>query len=154
VRCFDRRRHLDRETPKVPVFIGDERDQGSLVAIKILDPGPIPHAQIERFDDPDIETALKHEGCDPARATYRLVEMSLDELYDTRWFPGNRPWDTHVVDALTCGASLPPVIVIAGREGGYGLIDGLNRTYAHWVLRRPRIRAYELLNRERGAGKG
>jgi len=133
-----------------PVSVGDERDDGSLMAVKILDPGPIPHAEIERFDDPDIEAALKHEGCNPDRVTYRLVEIALDELYDTRWFPGPRPWDTSMVDALTGGASLPPVIVIAGREGGYGLIDGLNRTYAHWVLRRSTIRAYELLNVERG----
>lgn len=30
-----------------------------------------------------------------------------------------------------------------GRE--FGLIDGLNRTYAHWLLSRPTIRAFELL---------
>ena len=50
------------------------------MTINVLDPGPIRHAEIERYEDPDIETALKQQGVDPGNATYRLLEATLDEL--------------------------------------------------------------------------
>jgi hypothetical protein len=52
-----------------------------------------------------------------------------------------------MVGALQAGEQVPPVVIMATEKGpGFGLIDGLNRTYAHWLLRRPTIRAYELLS--------
>jgi hypothetical protein len=56
-----------------------------------------------------------------------------------------------MIDALDAGKSLPPVVVMAApRSGGrMGLLDGLNRTHAHWALGRKTIRAYELLGYER-----
>jgi hypothetical protein len=115
------------------------------VTSRVVDPGPIPHAEIERYDDPDVETGLEQAGLDPDAATYRLVEIALEDVEDTKWFPGPVPWGDEMVNALRLGAIFPPIVVVAKGEG-YGLIDGLNRTYAHWVLRRPVIRAYELLH--------
>jgi hypothetical protein len=62
------------------------------MAVTVVNPGPILHAQIQRYDDPDIETGLQQVGVDPDTATYRLVDVSLDELQDTRWFPGPHGW--------------------------------------------------------------
>lgn len=117
------------------------------MAVTVIDAGPIPHAEIWRYDDPDVETGLEQvAGVDPETATYRLIDVSLEELEDTRWFPGNEGWGSRAVDSLKAGELVPPVVVMAlDRARGFALIDGLNRTHAHWVLRRPTIRAYELL---------
>ena len=116
------------------------------VAITVLNPGPIPHAEIERYADPDVETALEQQGVDPKTATYRLIEVTLDELEDVHWFPGPNPWGRAMIDALTACETFPPVVVMRTDRGrGLGLVDGLNRTHAHWALARPTIRAYELL---------
>lgn len=111
-----------------------------------MDPGPTPLSAIERFDNPDVETALRNEGLDPAIATFRLVDVSLADLQDVRWFPGPVRWGSFMVDALRAGASLPPIVIVANGEtnGPFGILDGLNRTHAHWVLGRQSIRAYEL----------
>jgi hypothetical protein len=115
--------------------------------LTVVDPGPIPLSAIERFDDPDVETALENGGLDPAIATFRLVEVALAYLQDVRWFPGPLPWGTFMVDALRAGASLPPIVIVANGETkrSFGILDGLNRTHAHWVLSRQSIRAYELM---------
>ena len=43
-----------------------------------------------------------------------------------------------MVSASQAGKQVPPVAVMASdRGGGFALVDGLNRTYAHWLLRRP-----------------
>jgi hypothetical protein len=117
----------------------------------VLDPGPIALSAIERFDDPDLDGALRQEGVDPANAAFRLLEIPLIALYDVDWFPGTTKWGTWMIDALDAGKSFPPVVVMAApRSGGrMGLLDGLNRTHAHWVLGRKNIRAYELLGHER-----
>jgi hypothetical protein len=52
------------------------------MAVTVIDPGPILHAQIQRYDDPDIETGLQQVGVDPDTATYRLIDVSLDEQLD------------------------------------------------------------------------
>lgn len=118
-----------------------------LDAMRVIDNGPIPHAEIERYDDADIETGLEHSGCDAEHAQYRLVELEVGEIEDSSSFP--HEWEpTHMVEALSRGENLPPIVVIESDRGrGFGLIDGLNRTYAHWLTRRPTIRAYELLVR-------
>ena len=51
-----------------------------------------------------------------------------------------------MVEELRRGERLPPIVVLKTVRGkGFGLIDGLNRTYAHWALGLPTIRAYELI---------
>lgn len=116
------------------------------MAVVVLDQGPIPHARIERFDDPGIETGLEQSGYLAGTATYRLIEIDLADLEDTRWLPGPRPWGTYFVDALRRGETLPPVVVVQTNRGhGFGLIDGLCRTQAYWAIGRRTIRAYELL---------
>ena len=111
----------------------------------VLDAGPIPHSELVRFDDPDIETGLENCGRSADGAVYRMIEISIEDLEDTHSFPFKwRP--TTIIDALNRGETLPPIVVVQTDRGhGYGLIDGLNRTYAHWLTNRPTIRAYELL---------
>ncbi len=112
----------------------------------VIDEGPITLAQIERYDDPDIETQLERQGYVPDTTTYRLIELDTADFEDTGWFPGPRRWGAGMVEALMRGDSLPPVVVAKTDRGrGYGLIDGLNRLYAHWAAGRPTIRAYELI---------
>lgn len=115
--------------------------------LTVVDPGPIPLSAIQRFDDPDVETALRDDGLDPALATFRLVEVPLADLQDVRWFPGPIGWGTFMLDALRAGTSLPPIVIVANGKtnGPFGILDGLNRTHAHWVLSRHSIRAYELM---------
>jgi hypothetical protein len=59
-----------------------------------LDPGPIALSSIERFDDPDIEGQLEHDGADPATAQFRLVAVGLADPEDVSWFPGPKAWGT------------------------------------------------------------
>jgi hypothetical protein len=116
------------------------------VARVVIDEGPIPLAEIERYDDPDIETQLEREGYIPETTTYRLIELDTADFEDSRWFPGPRQWGAQMVEALARGDSLPPVVVVETDRGrGYGLIDGLNRLHAYWAVGRSTIRAYELI---------
>jgi hypothetical protein len=95
-----------------------------------------------------METGLEQSGYSAETATYRLIEVDLADLEDTLWFPGSRPWGTGMVEALRRGERLPPVVVVkTPRAKGFGLIDGLNRTYAHWVAGLHTIRAYEVIAR-------
>jgi hypothetical protein len=113
----------------------------------VLDPGPIPLASIERFDDPDVDTALDHDGIDPISAAFRLVEVAITDLQDIQWLR-RRPKEhaTYMLDSLRSGASLPPIVIVStARDGVFGLLDGVNRAHAHWLLDRPTIRAYELI---------
>jgi hypothetical protein len=57
------------------------------VSLAVLDAGPIPHEQLERFDDPDIETGLEESGNRSEDATYRLIEIDVADLEDTHNFP-------------------------------------------------------------------
>ena len=56
-----------------------------------------------------------------------------------------------MVETLRAGRTVPPVAIVATTrpDGRYGLLDGLNRTHAHWFLARSTIRAYELLDHTR-----
>jgi hypothetical protein len=115
------------------------------VATVVLDSGPIPHEALIRFDDRDIETGLEQAGHSHQGARYRLLQLDLSELEDMRWIPGHAErFGTSMAEALGRGEELPPVVVVR-RDRGYGLIDGLNRTHAHWATGNDAIRAYELL---------
>jgi len=87
----------------------------------------------------------------PSEATFRPVEIDLDDLEDVSRLPGPKPWGKRFVKALRAGATLPPVVIVATSwaDKKYGLLDGLNRTQAHWALGRPTVRAYELLGYRR-----
>jgi hypothetical protein len=115
----------------------------------VLDPGPIPHDALIRFDDPDVETGLEQSGHSHEGAQYRLLQLDLSELEDMRWIPGDAArFGTSMSETLARGEELPPVVVVRTDRGrGFGLIDGLNRTHAHWAAGRESIRAYELLLR-------
>lgn len=88
-----------------------------------------------------------HDGVDSA--VYRLIDLDIYEIRDAEGFP--YPWKpTYQLERLRLGKPTPPVVVVqsdAADSRPYNLIDGFNRTYAYWVLGRPRIRAYELLVR-------
>lgn len=109
----------------------------------MLDPGPIPYALIDLYGDPDLELALREEGLDPQATTYRLIEIPLSAITDTASMPGRRMGTAHV-DALRSGQEFPPVVVLRN-QGGWSLLDGVNRTPAHWVVETASIRAYDLL---------
>jgi hypothetical protein len=113
--------------------------------VVVLEPGPIRHAHLHRFDDPDIETGLEHGGHSAEDATYRLIEINVSDLEDAQNFPFD--WQpTHTIERLRAGEVLPPIVVVQTNRGrGLGIIDGLNRAYAHWLEGHRRIRAYELL---------
>jgi len=110
---------------------------------RVLDPGPIPYARIDLYGDPDLEHALREEGLDPQVTTYRLIEIPLSAITDTASMPWPRMC-TAYVDALRSGQEFPPVVVFRNQRG-WSLLDGVNRTHAHWVLGTARIRAYDLL---------
>lgn len=109
----------------------------------VIDPGPIKYQDIELYQDHDLEQALEQNGLDPANTTYRLIEIPLSAIADTKTMPWNH-MGTGMIDALRAGAEFPPVVVLA-TQSGWTLLDGVNRTYAHWTLGCPTIRAYELL---------
>lgn len=54
------------------------------MAIVVLDAGPIPHEELSRFDDPDIETGLEQSSHSSEGARYRLLQIDLSELEDMR----------------------------------------------------------------------
>ena len=112
----------------------------------ILDDGPIPLASIERFDDPDVDAALDHEGIERDSVSFRLVEIALADLQDLDWLR-RRPEGqaAYITESLRRGEALPPIVVAARRNRAFALLDGLNRAHAHWLLRRPTIVAYELI---------
>jgi hypothetical protein len=117
------------------------------MSLVVLDEGPIPLASIERFDDPEVDTALDHEGIERDSATFRLVEIAVADLQDVDWLR-RRPEGqaAYITESLRRGETLPPIVIVpTRREGVFGLLDGLNRAHAHWLLGRPTIRAYELI---------
>jgi hypothetical protein len=131
------------------------RGHDRVVSRVVLDPGPIPLAEIERFDDPDVDTALEHDSIDPDSAAFRLVEISVWDLQDAEWLQ-RRPEEraAHMVESLRRGVSLPPIVTVqTARDGVFGLLDGVNRAHAHWLLRRPTIRAYELIGDSPAVGR-
>jgi hypothetical protein len=117
------------------------------VGIIVLDAGPIPHGELIRFDDPDIETGLGQSGYSSEGARYRLLKIDVSELEDMRWIPAEAArFGTSMTEALAQGEEFPPIVVVRTNRGeGFGLIDGLNRTHAHWAAGRESIHAYELL---------
>jgi hypothetical protein len=57
------------------------------------------------------------------------------------------PWPhigTAYVDAIKAGQQFPPIVVLKNQRG-WSLLDGVNRTHAHWILGTAGIRAYEHL---------
>jgi hypothetical protein len=117
------------------------------VAVVVLDAGPILHDKLIRFEDPDIKTGLEQSGHSSEGARNRLLQIDLSELEDMRWIPGDASrFGPSMTEALARGEEFPPVVVVRTNRGrGFGLIDGLNRTHAHWAAGRESIRAYELL---------
>jgi hypothetical protein len=110
----------------------------------VLDPGPIAYPAIELHGDPDLEQALTEDGLRPSATCYRLIEIPLQSITDTRWLARREAVRTALMDALEAGAEVPPVVVKRNLNG-WGLLDGVNRTYALMRLGRSTIRAYELI---------
>jgi hypothetical protein len=116
----------------------------------VLNEGPIVHVDIERYDDPGLDVTLEADGISIATAAYRLLLIEVASILETRLFAQHR-WAARrdIVNALTQGKSVPPIVVYRATDnpGVFGLIDGANRTFAHWSLGIPTIRAYELIAR-------
>lgn len=109
----------------------------------VIDPGPIPYARIDLYGDPDLEHALREEGLHPQATSYRLIEIPLSSITDTASMPWPR-MGTAYLNAIRSGQEFPPIVVLR-RQHGWSLLDGVNRTHAHWVLGTVTIRAYELV---------
>ena len=78
------------------------------MALVVLDPGPILHSDLRRFDDPDIETGLEHGKHSAESATYRLIEIDVADLEDARHFPFD--WQpTCAIERLRAGEEMPPM---------------------------------------------
>ena len=111
---------------------------------RVLDPGPIPYAAMALYGDVDLEHGLRHAGFEPSETAYRLIDIPVALIIDARDMPRPR-LGQGLADAIAGGLVLPPIVVIR-RGAHWWLIDGVNRTNAHVVLGRARIRAYELLD--------
>lgn len=110
----------------------------------LIDSGPIAYRDIELFGDPDLEHGLRHLGVEPADATFRLLEIPVEALTETR-FMASWTWTSRpVIDAMRTGHRFPPIVVSRSRQG-WSLIDGVNRSYAAWHLVIPTLLAYELI---------
>ena len=117
-----------------------------MTGVRVLDPGPIPYARIALHGDPDLEHALREEGLDPARTTYRLIEIPVAGITGTQSMP-DRLWNRGFADVIRAGGQLPPLVVFPIRPGeSWGLLDGVNRTNALVACEVERARAYELID--------
>jgi hypothetical protein len=118
------------------------------VAVVVLDEGPIAHADIERYDEPGLDAAVEDYGVATHTASYRLLLLEVDSILETRWFPKSK-WVARpdLVHALVHRQPVPPIVVYRarGNSEAFGLIDGVNRTFAHWSAGLASIRAYELV---------
>lgn len=110
----------------------------------LIDSGPIAYRAIELFGDPDLEHGLRHLGVEPSEATFRLLEIPVEALSETRvmasWTWTSQP----VIEAMRMGHRFPPIVVSRTAQG-WSLIDGVNRSYAAWHLAIPTLTAYELI---------
>ena len=99
-----------------------------------------------------MERAIEHYGVRVEDATYRLLEIETASILETRRFSNRRsgrPPRRDILEALRAEGQLPPIVVYRtnGNPEAFGLLDGVNRTYAHWFLGIPTIRAYELIQK-------
>lgn len=114
----------------------------------VLDAGPIPYQAMALYGDPDLEHGLRHLGLEPVDTSYRLIELPLDAIGDVRSMPRWQNMGRTYVDLMREGTEFPPIVVMP-TSSGWTLIDGVNRTYAYWVLGRKRVCAYDLLEASR-----
>lgn len=117
----------------------------------VLDAGPIRYDAIQLQGDPDLEHGLRQEGLEPMETQFRLIEIPLDAIGEVRVMPRWHHVDQsyhQAVEALRTGAEFPPIVVMAARTG-WLLVDGVHRAYAHWVLGRTTIKAYDLIEPRR-----
>ena len=119
---------------------------GFVVSEVVLDPGPLPYSTIDLAGDPDLDQILIDDGMDPRSTSYRLIEIPVSSIAETKtmdqWKQGS------MLSAGSVPAVEPPVVVYR-TPTGWGLLDGVHRTYAAWKAGRSTIRAYELLPRGR-----
>jgi hypothetical protein len=98
--------------------------------------------------DADLEHGLRHAGLEPEETTYRLIEIPVAAIGDTRSMATWRHPSDGYVQAMRDGANFPPIVVMPSASG-WLLIDGVSRTYAAWALSRDKIVAYEVLGASR-----
>jgi hypothetical protein len=54
---------------------------------RVLEAGPIPYCCIVLYEDPDLEHRLQHYGLEPEATSYRLIELPVPNITDTRSRP-------------------------------------------------------------------
>jgi hypothetical protein len=119
----------------------------------VLDAGPIPYREIALYGDPDLEHGLRHAGFEPHATSYRLVEIPLAAIDDVRSLSRRENMSRVYIDKVMAGVDFPPVVVLP-TPSGWALLDGVNRTYAYWVLGRTTVRAYDLIVEMSPLGRG
>jgi hypothetical protein len=110
----------------------------------VLDPGPIPYRLMPLYGDADLEHGLRHAGLEPEETSYRFIEIPLHEIGDVVSMPRWQNMGRAYIDKVRAGVKFPAIVVMPTRTG-WTLLDGVNRTYAYWVLGRSTVRAYELI---------
>ena len=114
---------------------------------RVVDPGPIPYAQIALYGDPDLEHGLRHYGVEPDASSYRLIELAVASISDTASMP-HPHWNRGFANVVRAGVELPPIVVFRRWRGpGWGLLDGVARTHAFLACGVARTRAYEVIQR-------
>lgn len=111
---------------------------------EVIDPGPFPYAHLPCCGDPDLEHGLRHAGFEPADTSYRLIAIPLAALVETTSMSKWQHMTAGYADALRAGADFPPLVVMRSPQG-WALLDGVNRSYAYWVVGQSHVTAYELL---------
>ena len=74
--------------------------------------------------------------------------IDVEAVLETRWFSKtDKRVRQDVIDAAAQGRTVPPIIVYRATDNAelFGLLDGVNRTFAYWLAGLPKIRAYEIL---------
>jgi hypothetical protein len=69
---------------------------------RVLEAGPIPYRCIVLRGDPDLEHGLRHYGVEPETTSYRLIELLVPSITDTRSMR-DRVWDRSFADAVLAG---------------------------------------------------
>ena len=116
--------------------------------MRVLDPGPIAYGEIELFEDPDLERALKENGRDPRRTRYRLIEIPVPSIDTARTMPWDGWRNPDLERDIVSRRDVPPIVVMATDPPSdtWVLLDGVNRTHAGVAAGFQSLRAYELLD--------
>lgn len=109
--------------------------------MRVIDPRLIAYRSLELAGDLDLEDALRDQGWEPEATQYRLLQLPIDVFSEVATMRTASRVYRGSVSALKARPNPPPVVAMQV-DGGFILLDGFSRLYAHWALGRPTIRAH------------